>query len=530
MCSLVKYISYALFCFLCPLAFCSSAPVPLWEKETWPEGRQLVWANPGKSGKLSDSKNWLEKGQIAKAPPDRNTDILLPESDRHYTVSGSRKEQVRHVVIEKNAELNGGHRNELEIWGNVDVMSGGWIKFISIRGDKDTYFNIEEPNFPGEGRVYNHVSDRISMDQRCNSHISHKFQIAKIGTKSVEFLSEVGVSDEVMLQHGKCIISGDFRFSGATNKGAFEVYDGGILELQSGGSLASMINNNAKRVYNVNIYRNGVLQAGSPERPLTEDAYLYLGFAKNKKPGDSGLYAALGSMIRVYSETPDKARLVVTSVTSNEAIKDGRGRPLGNKNNKAQGETGVMLQLAGDVELNGVHFDYIAADGIGLLDTDDFNSWDNVSFGENCVSMDVEDLVSKMKADPNTYYHQRGDQKSEYGLTLTAMQSMSKHMDKYEPFQLNVLPENTEVKKIGRGRELIETPVAVVFEEPIDVEIECKVPGAEIRYTTDGTTPGANSPRYTGPFQLDETTRLTVRAYKRGVGLSPTYTTTYVIK
>jgi hypothetical protein len=165
-------------------------------------------------------------------------------------------------------------------------------------GDHDTYFNIEDGIFPGKGCVYRHTSKRLPKEKSCNSQISHKFQIAKIGTKSVEFVGNVGVSDEVMLQHGKCIISGDFRFSGATNKGAFEVYDGGILEIQSGGRIAPFINTNAKGVYNINIYRNGVLQAGSPERPLTEDAFLYLGFAENDKPGRSGLYAALGSFIQ----------------------------------------------------------------------------------------------------------------------------------------------------------------------------------------------------------------------------------------
>ncbi|QBG48178.1 hypothetical protein EGM51_12540 [Verrucomicrobia bacterium S94] len=503
---------------------------PLWKQETWDEGRQLVWANPGTSGEVGDTSNWTENGKTASAPPDRNTDILLPASEKYYVVTGSRKHQVRHVVIEENAELKGRHRNELEIWGNVDVKEGGWIHFISIRGDKDTYFNIEESVFPGDGRVYRHCSKNPPKEKCCNSQISHKFQIGKIGTKSVEFLSNVGVSDEVMLQHGKCIISGDFRFSGATNKGAFEVYDGGILEIQSGGRLAPFINDNRKAVYNVNIYRNGVLQAGSPERPLTEDAYLCLGFAVNDKPGRSGLYAALGSMIRVYSENPKKARLVVTSITSVDDFTDGQGREVGRAGEKADDEKGVMLQLAGDVQLDGVHFDYIAEDGIGLFDEDAVKTWKNVTFGKKCASSNPKKLVAEMKADPNSYYHGRGDQRSEYGLTLKAMASMNQHLGVYEPFQLRTLPENTTVRKVGKGNNQIETPVAVIFDEPVEVEVRTRVPGAKIRYTTDGTEPGAQSPAYTKPIKLTKTTKLTVKAYKKGVGFSPTYTTTYVIR
>lgn len=505
------------------------ASTPLWKQEKWSNGRQLTWANPGKSGKINDAKNWTENGKTAKSGPDRETDIILPASDKEYQVSGSRSNQVRHVIIEKNAELKGGHRNELEIWGNVDVKAGGWIHFISIRGDRDTYFNIEESEFPGEGRVYRHCSKKLPKSKCCNSQISHKFQICKIGTKSVEFLTNVGVSDEVMLQHGKCIISGDFRFSGATNKGAFEVYDGGILEIQSGGRIGSFCADNKKKVYNINVYRNGVVQAGSPERPLTSDAYLALGFAENKQPGVSGLYMALGSFMRVYSSNPQKARLVITSTSSVKGFTDGSGRNMYNSGKKASGKTGIALQLAGDVQLDGVMFDYVCEGGIALHDEDMAKSWKNVSFGSNCAGSSSK-LFGKMKADPNTYYHGRGDQKSEFGLTEKAVSAMLNHLGKYDPFQIKLTPENVKIKTVGRGGEAIQTPVAEVFDKPIDVQVICKVPGAKIKYTTDGSEPNAQSPSYTGAIKLSKTTKLTVKAFKQGVGYSPTVTTSYVFK
>lgn len=506
-----------------------SASTPAWKLEKWEKGRQLVWANPGKSGKFGDAKNWKENGRTADKAPDRETDILLPESSKEYQVKGSRSNQVRHVVIEKNAELMGGHRNELEIWGNVDVKAGGWIHFISIRGDKDTYFDIEDSKFPGDGRVYRHCSKKLPKSKCCNSQISHKFQICKIGTKSVEFLSNVGVSDEVMLQHGKCIISGDFRFSGATNKGAFEVYDGGILEIQSGGRIGSFTADNKKKVYNINVYRNGVVQAGSPDRPLTSDAYLCLGFANNKQPGVSGLYMALGSFMRVYSADPRKARLVITSTSSVEGFTDGSGRSMYNAGKKASGDNGIALQLAGDVQLNGVLFDYVMKDGIALYEPEIAKTWTNVSYGKNNAGS-ASSLISKMKADPNSYYHGRGDQKSEWGLTEKAVDSMMKHLGKYDPFQLQMTPENIELKTIGKGGQAIKTPIAVVFNKPVEVKIHCKVPGAKIKYTIDGTEPTAKSPTYNGSIKLSETTRLTVKAFKQGVGYSPTVTTSYVFK
>lgn len=504
---------------------------PAHETQEWPETRVLTWADPGKDGQLGAAANWLEHGVPAKTAPDRETDIVLPAAPKQYKVTGGRANQVRHVRIEMNAALYGGHRNEVEIWGNVDVKKGGDIHFISIRGDRHTYFRIEDADFPNKetGRTYRHCNGALNRTRTCSSQISHKFQIYKIGTASVEFLGNVGVSDEVMVQHGKCIISGDFRYSGATNKGAFEVYDGGILELQSGGRLVTLISDNRKGVYNVNVYRNGVLQAGSPERPLTSDAYLCLGFAENDRPGRSGLYAALGSFLRVYSSDPQKARLVVTANQSLPDFRDGNGRPVGSPDEKAAGNRGVALQLAGDVQLDGVVFDYIMEGGIALLDPATFQSSKHVSFGPHCAAP-PDGLLARMEADPNSYYHGRGDQKSEFGLTEKAVRSMGKYLDEYDPFQLATVPENTRLKTVGRGGNAIRTPVAVIFNGPIEVKITTRVPGARIRYTTDGTEPTADSPAYTGPIKLNKTTKLMIKAYKKGVGFSPTCSTVYVLK
>ena len=242
---------------------------PAYRLESWPTGRQLVWANPGARGDFNVAANWTENGQPATTPPDRNTDIVLPYSKDMYLVQASRLDQVRHVTVEKKATLTGGHRDELEIWGNVHVHEGGRLRFISIVGDKHTFFKIDNAPFPtAENKIkFQHPTRSLPYKEQSLAQISHKFQIAKYGTSSVEFIGNSGASDEVMLQHGKMIVSGDFRFSGVTGKGAFEIYDGGILEIQSGGRIGPFDPDNAKSVYNFNIYRNGTIQAGSPERP-----------------------------------------------------------------------------------------------------------------------------------------------------------------------------------------------------------------------------------------------------------------------
>ena len=275
---------------------------PAYQTEEWPEAPRLVWAKPGTDGEISDVNNWkTESGEPAKAAPDRNTDIVLPKSDKVYDVKGSRTSQVRHVSVESGARFGGGHRNEVEIWGNLEVQPGGRVLFISIRGTKHTFVHLIGAQFPTKenGQTLAHPSTRVAADKQCASQISHKFQIAKVGTASVEFLGNASISDEVMLQRGRLIVSGDFRWSGITGKGSLEIYDGGILEIQSGGRVGPFDSANRKAVFNLNVYRNGTIQAGSPERPLTSDAYLLLGFAENDKPGRTGLYAGLFRVSRM---------------------------------------------------------------------------------------------------------------------------------------------------------------------------------------------------------------------------------------
>ena len=506
---------------------------PAHETELWPKTRTLIWAHPGQDGEVSDPNQWQYKdGRPADSAPDRNTDIFLPASSSPYTVGGQRTDQLRHVIIEKNGILTGAHRDEVEIWGNVHVKSGGFIQYISVRGDKHTFFRIDKTEYPTpeNGKAVNHPSRYVNLKQRCSGHICHKFQVCKYGTASVEFFGKFGVSDEIMVQHGKMIVNDEFRFSGATGKGAMEIYDGGILELQSGACVAPFIGNNRKCVYNFNIYRNGTLQAGSPERPLTRDAKLLLGFEENDKPGRSGLFAALGSMMRVYTTDPEKARLIISSITSDPEFCNGSGKRIGNPNQCAHGNTGITLQLAGDIQLDGVHFDYVSAGGIGLIGGKQPETWSHVTWGTHNASTPTE-LFSPMSIDGNIYYHKRGDMDREYTLTTAAVSLMDEYMEQVDPFQITTLPINSKQIEIARRKnEPIYSYIAVIFNNSVDVTIETRVPGARIRYTLDGTEPTKTSPLYQDPIHLDKTTRIMAKAYKPGLGFSPVFSTTYVIQ
>lgn len=57
------------------------------------------------------------------------------------------------------------------------------------------------------------------------------------------------------------------------------------------------------------------------------------------------------------------------------------------------------------------------------------------------------------------------------------------------------------------------SPWGGTFTSPPSVEILCDTPGAEIRYTTDGTVPSGASTPYTGPIPISTTTTLKARAF-----------------
>ncbi len=59
------------------------------------------------------------------------------------------------------------------------------------------------------------------------------------------------------------------------------------------------------------------------------------------------------------------------------------------------------------------------------------------------------------------------------------------------------------------------------------IAISATSPGATIRYTLDGTTPGRNSPLYAGPLSLNGNTTVKARAFRPGFVDSPVQSVTY---
>lgn len=74
------------------------------------------------------------------------------------------------------------------------------------------------------------------------------------------------------------------------------------------------------------------------------------------------------------------------------------------------------------------------------------------------------------------------------------------------------------------------TPAGGTYSGPQNVTITCATPGAGIRYTTDGSEPGAFSADYTGPVRVSANMTLRAIAYQVGMSASPVHSATYVIR
>lgn len=73
------------------------------------------------------------------------------------------------------------------------------------------------------------------------------------------------------------------------------------------------------------------------------------------------------------------------------------------------------------------------------------------------------------------------------------------------------------------------TPFGGAFNEPVLVTLSSFEPGAEIRYTSDGSEPNTGSPLYQGPFELTASAMVRAKAYVPGLDPSPSTAASFVI-
>ena len=75
------------------------------------------------------------------------------------------------------------------------------------------------------------------------------------------------------------------------------------------------------------------------------------------------------------------------------------------------------------------------------------------------------------------------------------------------------LEEPYRTRLLGRQITTVIRPAGGVLKGPAKIEISCDLPGAELRYTQDGSEPARDSRRYDGPFSLTSPAAVRARAF-----------------
>jgi len=336
-------------------------------KEKWEPARVLVWARKGNfKGPVDSPENWTEylpdgsAGKPATKGPDAKTDVVFP--DGNYTVEGPGGwEQwgtfsVRHLTQGKGIRLN----------VRDPAIVGNFWQFDGPAG-----FLIMEPRWVGNKHAFARNENRRTFGFKIPS-------VNKTEGASVEFLGFWNNADGWNVNNGVMILGPEVIFLGG---------DRHLLNVEETGTLI-MMSGSTFQVYQrmkilKDLYIKGKFLAGTPERPLTRDATIYLNDKTSGKviPGNykGGMMLYPKGSMAVNSADPTKARLVFALA---------KYPPPGNANEQAKRKesekTGrIDMALYGKVDFNGVEFNDVRTGGIEITGQAVRAGWKNVFYGKN---------------------------------------------------------------------------------------------------------------------------------------------------
>ncbi len=355
---------------------------PEWVKQTefvqvkWPEARVLVWKHVGtttRGADVSDPANWLENGEPAKTGPDENTDIIItsgPDGAKTF-LAGKASLHCRHFTVGSNV---GAFLKTVSPHGNVWIKKGGSFHQMHPNGDSHVFWRSD--NEPA-----NNVANKITLNRSPET--------------TIEWVGNWKIGDELDLFSGTFIIAPGSTFMPG-DRSTQHIYPDAKLVLTSGSAFYKRDN----QYWGHDMEIEGQLWAGTPKRPLTEDATLGLSFkAKGNakghakqgdfvshltNEGDRGLILYRPGRIVVHSDEPSKARLVFTWRGFGE-----------NRPSKAEEPAvvaamphGIDMVLIGQVDFKGVEFRHVLEGGIVMPDPAARSAWKNVTFGEGNFAKD----------------------------------------------------------------------------------------------------------------------------------------------
>ncbi|MDP6545208.1 MAG: discoidin domain-containing protein [Phycisphaerae bacterium] len=378
--------------------------------QDWPKGRVLVWAKPGVSGytwnriripgssvMVWNNGLWTEydslgdylakkEGRTNTQPPDKNTDILLPDAPdgKPYVVSYAvmpRKRldglyapqwTCRHVTVGKGAGLDGGNKRGVmwntgvEIYGNVTVEDGGYI--------------YGPHSFLGDGHTFIKLAN--SPEPLCVSWTLRKAKDASVTLVGKEF----DLAEGIKIESGRLVVPPKCKIR-------FHV---GHQARVAAKKLPEKDRISFQRPYYVSVLKDGALEMGAGSRigrvleldkrvgDFRIDGLLQIGRAgdKNDQPavielsiseGDSGFLAQPGGLyIRSNARVKNFGKLAITTHQKDAA---------------AAAKKGISVFLENTVDLGDVSFDYLRPGGIAARTLQmGKGAVAKATFGEHCAA------------------------------------------------------------------------------------------------------------------------------------------------
>jgi hypothetical protein len=250
-------------------------------------------------------------------------------------------------------------------------------------------FLIMEPRWVGNKHAFARNENRRTFGFKIPS-------VNKTEGASVEFLGFWNNADGWEIHNGAMILGPDTTFLGG-DRHVLNVEESGTLIMLSG----STFQLSQRRAMWRDIYIKGKFLAGTPDRPLTRDAFIYL----NDKSGGQvipncykgGMILCPQGSMAVNSADPTKARLVFALATY---------PPPGNANEQAKRKesekTGkIDMALYGKVDFNGVEFNDVRTGGIEIRSQAVRAGWKNVFYGKNNAG--EPDTLFTVTPNPTSY-------------------------------------------------------------------------------------------------------------------------------
>ncbi len=400
-------------------------------KQDWPKARLLIWAHATTTlvrgaprPDIADAASWINAatGKPADAVPDMDTDVILPDAEQPYKVTG-KGFTCRHLTVGRKADVQPGGGHSAQVFGNVWICPGAIFyvyRTLMLVGGNNTFFRHD---WPEDGKLKKlHDTGAITPFDPANPRepnpwswrtdrgpsICHFFLHDK-PEGSTEMLGYSSSRDEVGVKAGRLIVGRDSRFlcGGAAN---LDIHREAAIVLMDGAMTGKTVNQFGICLRML----GGQLTAGTPDRPIRRDARIGVGYSnwmnlsfpdqtvgRRGNAYDYGRFSAnVSGKLIGYPAEGSKARLVFGW---QRVSMGGGGRGVkatdGFNHAFAKLQPKITVWMDPEAEVENVRFEDLHRGGIVTPGLSAAANWKNVTYGEGCLSKNPNELIREYKGE-----------------------------------------------------------------------------------------------------------------------------------